>query len=88
MILGGIWVLPTAGWQCCHIGWINIGTWVSGRKMKKKKKVELVPQVLSVAKEWCAYCQFKSRVKRKELEGMEFEFWECKKCKLIEEFRK
>ena len=56
--------------------------------MKKKKKVGLVPQVLSAAKEWCEYCKSKSRIRRKELEGMEFEFWECKKCKLIEEFRK
>ena len=87
MILGGIWALHIAVWEGYRIGWSDIGIWENGRN-QMKKKIGLVPQVLSVAKEWCEYCKNKSRVRRKELEGMEFEFWECAKCKLIEEFRK
>ena len=53
-----------------------------------KKRTKAVPIKLDQAKDWCGYCQTKTKVKRTDLEEAEFEFWECKKCRLIEEYRK
>ena len=69
------------------------GPWVhcDGRlemEGQMKKRTKAVPVRLDYAKDWCGYCQTKTKVKRTDLEEAEFEFWECKKCKLIEEYRK
>ena len=54
----------------------------------KKKLSKALPQALDQAKEWCGYCGKKTRARRPELDSDDFEFWECVKCKLIDEYRK
>lgn len=54
----------------------------------KKKLSKAIPQVLEQAKEWCGYCKKKSRSQREDLVSYDFEYWECQKCKLIDEYRK